>query len=88
MTKDDFEAFWNAVKTGDLTEYSDLEMAFMHIDTSDDGLLDAAELEAFVTGGLEFYDIDNAGDYLLCEYNGNPSLDIDLFAVLFSDVEN
>jgi len=52
MTKDDFEAFWNAVKTGDLTEYSDLEMAFMHIDTSDDGLLDAAELEAFVCGEL------------------------------------
>ena len=46
MPKNDFEDFWNAVSNGGIPMYDDWVIAFMEIDTDDDGKIDAAELDA------------------------------------------
>ena len=48
MPKNDFEDFWNAVSTaGVIPMYDDWVIAFMDIDTDDDGKIDAAEINAW-----------------------------------------
>ena len=79
MSKDDFEAFWTAVSTGDLDMYSDSEMAFMECDTNEDGACDATELDYKVfppqCDAAEACPTENIGQYLLCQYNDNNPLD-------------
>lgn len=91
MSKDDFEAFWTAVSTGDLNMYSDSEMAFMDCDTNEDGTLDAAELDVKVfppqcDAATEACPTENIGQYLLCQYNNNNPLEADTHENLYSDM--
>jgi hypothetical protein len=84
ISKDDFEAFWTAVSTGDLNKYSETEIAFMGCDTNEDGSLDAAELTAKVDApqcdaATEACPTDNIGEYLLCQYNANAPIAFDVY---------